>query len=203
MDWCFSCEIVSDSWDPKKCNLPDPTVLGFSKQEYWGGLPFPSPSFRPRNSTWSPAFAGRFFTDLKGKISAWINEAFYWVLSSPSYLLEDRNLRSQATVITRTPVLPLMLLCGGFNKTPTENEWAAESILVCCCSLLISTLRASGPKVDAVCAKLPGSEAKWGKTRPGKVCRKMAGSQHQKVFPRQGACFFFWLFPCLWVFNRY
>ena len=45
--------------------------------------------------------------------------------------------------------------------------------------------------MDAVCAKLPGSEARWEKTRLGKDGRKMAGSQHQKVFPRQGACFFF------------
>ena len=41
-----------------------PLPMGFSKQEYWGGLPFPSPGdlseleIEPE----SPALAGRFFT---------------------------------------------------------------------------------------------------------------------------------------------
>ena len=40
-----------------------PLSMGFSKQEYWGGLPFsppgdlPNPGIKPR----SPALAGRFF----------------------------------------------------------------------------------------------------------------------------------------------
>ena len=38
--------------------------MGFSKQEYWSGLPFPSPGdlLRPGIKPWSPALAGRFFT---------------------------------------------------------------------------------------------------------------------------------------------
>ena len=38
--------------------------MGFSRQEYWGGLPFPSPGDRPdpRLEHVSPMFAGRFFT---------------------------------------------------------------------------------------------------------------------------------------------
>ena len=40
---------------------------GFSRQEYWGGLPFPSPEDLPDPritsvSPVSPALAGRFFT---------------------------------------------------------------------------------------------------------------------------------------------
>ena len=41
--------------------------MGFSRQEYWSGLPFPPPGHRPdlrieAMSLVSPALAGRFFT---------------------------------------------------------------------------------------------------------------------------------------------
>ena len=41
-----------------------PPSVGFSRQEYWGGLPFPSPGDLPDPGTkpTSPAFACRFFT---------------------------------------------------------------------------------------------------------------------------------------------
>ena len=29
------------------CNLPEETGMGFSRQEYWSGLPFPSPGDLP------------------------------------------------------------------------------------------------------------------------------------------------------------
>ena len=38
-----SCLTLSDSMD---CSLPGSSVHGFSRQEYWSGLPFPSPSKR-------------------------------------------------------------------------------------------------------------------------------------------------------------
>ena len=34
---CLTC------WDPMDCNSPGSSVHGFSRQEYWSGLPFPSP----------------------------------------------------------------------------------------------------------------------------------------------------------------
>ena len=37
-----------------------PLSMGFSRQEYWGGLPFPS---RPRDQTQVSCIAGRLFTD--------------------------------------------------------------------------------------------------------------------------------------------
>ena len=45
----------------------DPLSMGFSRQEYWGGLPFPSPGDLPDPGIKpmppvSPAFAGKFFT---------------------------------------------------------------------------------------------------------------------------------------------
>ena len=48
-----------------------PLSVGFSRQEYWSGLPFPSPGdlldpffqgFNPGIKPMSPALAGRFFT---------------------------------------------------------------------------------------------------------------------------------------------
>ena len=57
---------------PTLCNPMDyshqaPVSMIFSRQEYWSGLPFPSPRDLPNpgfepTSFMSPAFAGRFFT---------------------------------------------------------------------------------------------------------------------------------------------
>ena len=35
-----SCPTLSD---PMDCSLPGSSVLGFSRQEYWSGVPLPSP----------------------------------------------------------------------------------------------------------------------------------------------------------------
>ena len=41
-----------------------PLSMGFPRQEYWSGLPFPSPGDLPNSGLKpvSPALAGRFFT---------------------------------------------------------------------------------------------------------------------------------------------
>ena len=57
-----------------------PLSLGFSRQEYWSGLPFPSPGNLPDPgikpaSLVSPALAGRFFTTVppgKPMCSKWL-----------------------------------------------------------------------------------------------------------------------------------
>ena len=33
--------------DPMDCSLPGSSFMGFSQQEYWSGLPFPSPGDLP------------------------------------------------------------------------------------------------------------------------------------------------------------
>ena len=50
--------------DPIDCSPPGSSVMGFSRQEYWSGLPFPSPGdlTDPGIKPASPALAGRFFT---------------------------------------------------------------------------------------------------------------------------------------------
>ena len=37
--------------DPMYCSMPDSSVHGFSRQEYWNGLPFPSPGDIPGAGT--------------------------------------------------------------------------------------------------------------------------------------------------------
>ena len=53
--------------DPMDCGLLGSSVHGFSRQEYWSGLPCPSPADLPNpgitfTSLKSPALAGGFFT---------------------------------------------------------------------------------------------------------------------------------------------
>ena len=59
-----SHSVMSDSFDP--CTVDDqaPLSMGFSRQEYWSGLPFPSPgeSSWPRDWTRVSCITGRFFT---------------------------------------------------------------------------------------------------------------------------------------------
>ena len=41
--WCSSLSVVSDSVTLWTVALQAPLSMGFSRQEYWSGLPFPSP----------------------------------------------------------------------------------------------------------------------------------------------------------------
>ena len=59
--------VVSDSATPWATALQAPLSMEFSRQEYWSGLPFPTPGILPdpgieRTSLVSPALAGRLFT---------------------------------------------------------------------------------------------------------------------------------------------
>ena len=57
-------------------------AMEFSRQEYWSGLPFPSPRDQPRDQTWVSCFASRFFT-----ISGWaLNLMIVVVVQSPSFV---------------------------------------------------------------------------------------------------------------------
>ena len=65
-------------FDPMDCTLPDSSAHGISKQEYWGGLSFPSPGDLPDPgikpvSPVSPTLAGRFFTTAPGKPQPLLN----------------------------------------------------------------------------------------------------------------------------------
>ena len=56
--------------------------MEFSRQEYWSGLPFPSPRDQPRDQTWVSYIASRFFT-----ILVWaLNLMIVVVVQSPSFV---------------------------------------------------------------------------------------------------------------------
>ena len=50
-----SCSTLSD---PMDCSLPGSSVHGFSRQEYWSGVPLPSPALQVDSSP----------TELSGKV---------------------------------------------------------------------------------------------------------------------------------------
>ena len=65
-----SCPIFCNPWTVA-CQAPP--SMGFSKQEYWNGLPFPSPGDLPDQgiepkSPLSPVLAGRCTTEPPGKL---------------------------------------------------------------------------------------------------------------------------------------
>ena len=41
----FSHSVMSDSLQPHDCSLPGSLSMGFSRQQYWSGLPCPSPGY--------------------------------------------------------------------------------------------------------------------------------------------------------------
>ena len=68
---CFVCvcvlvaQLCPTPCDPMVCQAP--LSMGFSRQEHWSGLPFPSPGDLPDSgikpeSPAPPALAGKFFT---------------------------------------------------------------------------------------------------------------------------------------------
>ena len=76
LHWCwFSRQVVSNSYDPMDCGPPGSSSMGFPREEYWSGLPFPSPGDLPdagikpgsldsllTELPRKPAFVGEFFT---------------------------------------------------------------------------------------------------------------------------------------------
>ena len=64
---CACAQSCLTRYNPVDYSLQTPLSMGFSRQEYWSGLPFPSagdlrhPGIEPRSLT-PPALAGGFFT---------------------------------------------------------------------------------------------------------------------------------------------
>ena len=60
----LSHSVVCESLQPNGLACQAPLSMGFSRQEYWRGVPFPSPGDlpNPRIKPESPVLAGRFFT---------------------------------------------------------------------------------------------------------------------------------------------
>ena len=75
--------------------------MGFSRQEYWGGLPFPSPGdlSNPGIEPWSPTLeADALTSEPPGKLHLLIS----WLQSPSAMILEPQNIKS-ATVSTVSP----------------------------------------------------------------------------------------------------
>ena len=65
------CSVALTLWDPCTAVNQVPLSVEFSRQEYWSGLPFPSPGdlLNPRIEPASPALASRLFTiETHGKL---------------------------------------------------------------------------------------------------------------------------------------
>ena len=81
----LSRSVMSDSVTPWTVARQAPLSMGFSRQEYWSGLPFPIPGFLPDpgNKPVSSALAGKLFTTmLPWKPSSFHKNLKLWGLES-------------------------------------------------------------------------------------------------------------------------
>ena len=93
MHACYVISVVSGFLQPMDCSLPDPLSMGISRQEYWSGLPCPSPKDLPRPGIEDaflmfPALAGKFFITS----STW---EVHTLIIAISYSLADNFRRRQ------------------------------------------------------------------------------------------------------------
>ena len=82
---------VRHGWETKHawtaaCQAP--LSMGFSRQEYWSGLPCPPPGYLPDPgikpaSLMSPALAGEFFTTSATWEALWITLIYFWMSNPP------------------------------------------------------------------------------------------------------------------------
>ena len=67
LSWCPVCQLCLALCNPMDSRPQAPLSMGFSRQEYWSGLPFPTPGDFPKPqirpmSLACPTLAGRVFT---------------------------------------------------------------------------------------------------------------------------------------------
>ena len=91
----FSRSVVSDSFEtPWTSDRQAPLSIGFPRQEYWSGLPFPPPGDLPHPETKPtfPALAGRFFTaEPPRKTKGWLGVYNVLVSGTKQNLHKTRN----------------------------------------------------------------------------------------------------------------
>ena len=131
----LSCSVVSDSVQPLwTVARQDPLSMGFSRQEYWSGLPFPSPGDLPNPgikpaSFVSPAWAGRFFYhwatwEATGKIKSFFFSCcfFLFLISSAG------TCHSERLPLPEMRILPSTELLSEFPRY--DHIWTAKSCLL-------------------------------------------------------------------------
>ena len=106
--WTYGCSVLSDSATPWTVAHQAPLSMGFHRQEYWSGLPFPSPGGLPNSgiepmSPASSALASGFFTTS----TTW--EALFQALQEPKISLATNQLCHHRTKVVR-------------NKTQTNKS---------------------------------------------------------------------------------
>ena len=112
LQWCLTL------YDPMGCTHQSPLSMGFSRQEYWSGLPFPPPGDFPDAGIEpaSPALAGGFFTTS----ATW--EAPRRVTPAHSNGLAVTSMIRQSQQLAA--LYWLLSVCSGFYKqTGTAPRW--------------------------------------------------------------------------------
>ena len=111
-----------------------PLSMGFSRQEYWSGLPFPPPGYHsdPRRgpgSLMSPPLAGRSFTTS----TTWgaTSQSMPWAGSSGLLVLYSW--------LTLELFIPVSWICMRISVPDAHLLWAHESESVSC-SVMFDTL---------------------------------------------------------------
>ena len=126
MGWCV-CLVTQSCltlWDPMDCSLPgSPLFMGFSRPEYWSGLPCPPPRDRPSPGIEpeSPALAGGFFTTEppeKPQSICYVSFIISKIYHKHTYLYTDLlfSLESWLLMFTSIPQ-SRQHLCLGFWKS--------------------------------------------------------------------------------------
>ena len=69
--WTLVIQSCPTLCSPMGCSPAGPLSMEFSGQEYWSGLPFPSPGNLPRDWTQVSCIAGRFFTNWATREAWW------------------------------------------------------------------------------------------------------------------------------------
>ena len=120
-----ACSVVSDSLRPHGLYVvrQAPLSIGFSRQEYWSGLPFPTPGdlpdpgFEPKYSM-APALMGRFFTTEPPRVG--LATLFFFFFANFQF-----NTLSTAHEKTRRGNVKRCRYCGkqysGFSKNSIYN----------------------------------------------------------------------------------
>ena len=154
-------------FDPMDCRPPGSSVHGFSRQEYWSGLPFPTPGDLPHPgirpvSLASPALAGRFLSlappgkSLSRKVEVLVAQLCPTLCDSMDYSLPDSILG-----IFQARILEWVAISYSRGSSPPRGQTR-----VSCVSCIASRFFTCWAIEEALDSILKGRDI----TLPTKVC---------------------------------